>query len=1087
MIQDEDNVSKSVDQLQSNNRLYQFILEKSKYINNIIRNTIISINTNKRLKIFSHNDATLTISILNNLYNDNESIISRIDMSDAQTHDNMIDSLQAITNQLSSVLCNYGTMNMSDMLFICFGSEFTNLQNSCSIENDKINIISKYIRPVGYKLIQWKSAESIARVNHIDNDNIDKMCEDNQTVESMPMFECNDIDDNTFSFHMQVYGIQVIIHNNKLHKSLIIRGIVEDLQIDCIESIFIKHKLSKLNELVSKYAGIEKEIFKNIIKSLTIKDMLIFSNNDIQRWIFSSITEANKYKKTSPATLCAEFIHKDFYSQYQILVNLFRYAHDDELCQVCMLLYDSIATVNENKHTNSFRMIDSFPWNIKLRIKDDIKHNIEYSHDLINNSITNKISLDQQIMLLKVNDAIKTKALSKYKEIQGKPEELTLKTKQYLEGLVKIPFGIYREEGALLLLKDANKLFIEIIRNASNIFPHIQYKIKTNYTSVEMDSYIHIMNDVIYSSASSILYVKLKRCTVNELRIIVKEINNYNQTINIQPIQVSKMNKDLLIHEIASILIANYHSHEQYILNLIDGNGRNITSLSTNIRKITTMINNSRTILVNMKSSLDASVYSHSIAKKQLIKVFGQWMTGEQTGYCLGFEGSPGIGKTSMAKHGITSCLIDDNGEPRPFAYIALGGSSNGSTLEGHGYTYMNSTWGKIVDILMESKCMNPIIYIDELDKVSQTEHGKEIIGILTHLIDSTQNDSFQDKYFSGINIDLSKVLFIFSYNDHTMIDNILLDRIHRIKFDNLTLEDKKTIVNKHILPEINKNLGFENIVDIPEEVIEHIVMRYTAEPGVRKLKELIFDILGEINIELMQNTADYHIPRVLTIHDIDNKYLSKYTPIIERTVINTKPRVGMMSGLWANTIGNGGVIPIQTSFYPSSIFLELQLTGLQGDVMKESMIVAKTLAWSLTADKTKKKWIKYFNETKCQGLHIHCPDGSISKDGPSAGAAITTAIYSLLNNLPIRSSTAITGEITLDGNITAIGGLDVKINGGVRTGINRFLYPAENERDFSKFKTTFKDSEQNKIEFIPVAHISDVFSHIFESDVFDD
>ena len=132
------------------------------------------------------------------------------------------------------------------------------------------------------------------------------------------------------------------------------------------------------------------------------------------------------------------------------------------------------------------------------------------------------------------------------------------------------------------------------------------------------------------------------------------------------------------------------------------------------------------------------------------------------------------MGKTTLAKK-LANCLKDKNGDARPYSFIAIGGSSNGSTLDGHNYTYVGSTWGKIVDILIEKKCMNPIIFIDELDKVSKTEHGKEIIGILTHLIDSTQNDSFQDKYFSNIDLDLSKALFIFSYNDVELIDKILL------------------------------------------------------------------------------------------------------------------------------------------------------------------------------------------------------------------------------------------------------------------------------------------------------------------------
>ena len=132
--------------------------------------------------------------------------------------------------------------------------------------------------------------------------------------------------------------------------------------------------------------------------------------------------------------------------------------------------------------------------------------------------------------------------------------------------------------------------------------------------------------------------------------------------------------------------------------------------------------------------------------------------------------GQPGSGKTTLAKKGIAKCLKDINGESRPFAFIAIGGSSNASVLDGHSYTYVGSTWGKIVEILIEKKCMNPIFFIDELDKVSRTEHGREIISILTHIIDSTQNTTFQDKYFSGIDIDLSKALFIFSYNDVELI-----------------------------------------------------------------------------------------------------------------------------------------------------------------------------------------------------------------------------------------------------------------------------------------------------------------------------
>ena len=166
-----------------------------------------------------------------------------------------------------------------------------------------------------------------------------------------------------------------------------------------------------------------------------------------------------------------------------------------------------------------------------------------------------------------------------------------------------------------------------------------------------------------------------------------------------------------------------------------------------------------------------------------------------------------GTGKTPLIKNGLSKCLLDNKGEARPFFFLPIGGSVNGSTLVGHNYTYVGSTWGSIVQILIDKKCMNPIIFIDEVDKISKTEHGKEIVGILTHLLDPAQNDCFQDKYFTGIDLDLSKALFILSYNDVEAIDKILLDRVHRIKFDSLSLEDKLIICNTHILPEVYKKM----------------------------------------------------------------------------------------------------------------------------------------------------------------------------------------------------------------------------------------------------------------------------------------
>jgi ATP-dependent Lon protease len=179
--------------------------------------------------------------------------------------------------------------------------------------------------------------------------------------------------------------------------------------------------------------------------------------------------------------------------------------------------------------------------------------------------------------------------------------------------------------------------------------------------------------------------------------------------------------------------------------------------------------------------------------------------------------------------------------------------------------------------------------------------------------------------------------------------------------------------------------------------------------------------------------------------------------------------------------MGQGGVIPIQVKYYPADKFLDLKLTGMQGDVMKESMNVALTMAWNLTSNETKDQILKEYKD-KMFGIHIHCPEGAVPKDGPSAGAAITTSIYSVFNNKKIKKDFGITGEISLDGYITEIGGLDLKILGGIKSGITSFIFPKENHRDIDKFLQKYKDNKVIEgIHFTGVEKIEEVFVIIFE------
>jgi ATP-dependent Lon protease len=198
-----------------------------------------------------------------------------------------------------------------------------------------------------------------------------------------------------------------------------------------------------------------------------------------------------------------------------------------------------------------------------------------------------------------------------------------------------------------------------------------------------------------------------------------------------------------------------------------------------------------------------------------------------------------------LVKEGISKILN------RPFAFIALGGATDSSFLEGHGYTYEGSTWGKIVQILIESKCMNPVIYFDELDKISETPRGEEIAGILTHLTDTTQNSQFHDKYFTEIKFDLSKCLFIFSYNDEKKVNPILRDRMYRIKTKGYIPKEKTIIANNYLLPKIREQVRFnEGEIYIANDVLAHIVDNHcNKEDGVRNLKRCLEIIYTKLNL----------------------------------------------------------------------------------------------------------------------------------------------------------------------------------------------------------------------------------------------
>jgi ATP-dependent Lon protease len=348
-------------------------------------------------------------------------------------------------------------------------------------------------------------------------------------------------------------------------------------------------------------------------------------------------------------------------------------------------------------------------------------------------------------------------------------------------------------------------------------------------------------------------YEKLE---ITEQKKIIKELREINKITRIEkPYRMTLLESDIpvqfkaaAIKKINSLRYMEPGSGEFYkIKNWVDtfmripfGKNENLPiSIDDGVEKC-------HEFMENAQKTLDSAVYGLNDAKMQIMQMLGQLLTNPKAiGTAIAIHGPPGTGKTSLVKEGISKILN------RPFAFIALGGATDSSFLEGHSYTYEGSTWGKIVQILINSNCMNPVIYFDELDKISDTPRGEEIAGILTHLTDTSQNSQFHDKYFAEINFDLSKCLFIFSYNDETKVNPILKDRMYRIMTKGYSGKEKIVISNNYLLPKIREQVKFnsEDII-IPETTVSHIIDTYcNKEDGVRNLKRCLEIIYTKLNL----------------------------------------------------------------------------------------------------------------------------------------------------------------------------------------------------------------------------------------------
>ena len=1047
----------------------KFALKKVENYKKIITRTLSILKCYNSMNLITNTTMNDYVDIIQNIYEKVENAENHWG-----TKKDMINCMKELNNDIIDVFKNVGTKKLKDILYIVIGNDFMKHIDLNKLKKQKFELLLQYMKP--YKINVYKKSDLHRKSFHVDAE-----LDDNDIICMSGNLNCFEMLESE-SFTIRVYGVRLVIQIDNV--TILVHGLVDDMLLSCVDSPYVSSFIERFKKNHPPDDNFKNAMFLEYIKSLTLKHILVSQEKTLYHGYMKMNYKIRQIKERTISNTIREFLNLSLYEQRYILLALLMDESSPDSNYMAYLLYDLLSNdSNEVVDTREQQLLlNSFSWYMKKKFKTSMKHTLDYTKKLSTND-NNRVPLEQQICLMKAPANVKEKAMIKLKEIKSKSEDSGSKARQYLEGLLKIPFEIYRKETILNIVPSIKTKYAMIHNQLEK--NNIPLENTQCESAFQMVSFVNKMNYVLHEVLLSKQFETII-CVLHagKRKQLVERIKQLNQVFDSHEMKVKINHSGKNISELQQCIQETLHAcilkkpeimNDVYVMLDIHGSYISLIDYTKQMNDLWKQIQD--TMVVN-KEYLDKAVHGHENAKRSLERIIGQWINGDSTGYCFGFEGPPGVGKTSLAKKGLANCLKDEHGVSRPFSFVAVGGSSNGSTLEGHTYTYVGSTWGRIVDILIESKCMNPIIFIDELDKISKTEHGKEIIGILTHMVDPTQNDSFQDKYFNGINIDLSKVLFIFSYNDVSCIDRILLDRIHRIQFDSLSEDEKVIITRNYLLPEIFKKTGLhEEMIECSDDIIRYIICKYTCESGVRKLKEILFDIFSEINLECFSNT-EMNVPIILTENTITEHYLKK-RHVIRNTEIGDKPIIGEICGLWANAYGLGGILPIQTKWFPTNNFLDLKLTGKQGDVMRESMIVAKTIASNLTDEIHLKTLYDTKKEESCKGIHIHCPEGAVPKDGPSAGAAITTCIYSLLNDKPIKNDIAITGEINLKGEVTAIGGLEYKIEGGLKAGVRTFLYPTQNHKDFTLIIEK-KPYIGKAATFIEVSHIGDVFEHVF-------
>ena len=451
--------------------------------------------------------------------------------------------------------------------------------------------------------------------------------------------------------------------------------------------------------------------------------------------------------------------------------------------------------------------------------------------------------------------------------------------------------------------------------------------------------------------------------------------------------------------------------------------------------------------MAEAREALDAQHSGLEKVKKRILQQIAVMrLKGQQSGSILCFVGAPGTGKTSIGES-IARAL------GREYVRVSLGGVRDEADIRGHRRTYIGSMPGRIIDGIHKCGAPNPVMVLDEVDKLSASYNGDPASALL-EVLDPEQNFSFTDHYLN-VPFDLSDVLFICTANTADTIPEPLLNRMEVIPFQGYTPLEKQQIARVHLLPRAMSAVGIgEKSLTVTDEAIERIIEEYTREAGVRGLKKRMDQLCRTAAVSLVDQ-PEQHI-------EVNRDNLQEYMDMnpVRRRHVPESARPGIVTGL-AWTPAGGEILYIQTLITGGNG--KITVTGQLGDVMKESAQIAMSLVKAMLPEKAAQIGEK--------DLHIHVPDGATPKDGPSAGITLTTALASLATGVPVPPDTAMTGEVSLQGDVNPIGGLPEKLMAAQRAGVHRVFIPRENETDLKDVSEEIR----GQLEILPVDTVEEV------------